>query len=93
MLDRQDSSSKSRANEESEPRAGCTSASKCQLLGCVQLFAVLCPWDSPDKNTGVDSRLLPQGIFPTQGSNLGLLHCRRILHPLSHQKNPSHISD
>ena len=54
------------------------------------LLAVLCPWESADKNTGVDSRLLPQGIFLTQGSNLGLLHCRQILYPLSHQKNPPH---
>ena len=37
------------------------------------------------KNTGVGSpSLLPQ-IFPTQESNLGLLHCRRILYQLSYQ--------
>ena len=35
----------------------------------------LCPWDSPGKNTGVDCHAL-QGIFPTQGSNPSLLHCR-----------------
>ena len=35
---------------------------------------LLCPWDSPDQNTGVDYHFLLQGIFPTQGSNLGLLH-------------------
>ena len=34
----------------------------------------LCPWDSPVKNTGVDFHALFQGIFPTQGSNLHLLH-------------------
>ena len=33
-------------------------------------------WDSPGKNTGVGSHTLLQGIFPTQGLNLGLLHCR-----------------
>ena len=33
------------------------------------------PWDSPDKNTGVDCHFLLQGIFPTQGSNQDLLHC------------------
>ena len=33
----------------------------------------LCPWDSPDKNTGVGCQALLQGIFPTQGSNPGLL--------------------
>ena len=34
---------------------------------------LLCPWDSPGKNPGVDSHSLLQGIFPTQGLNLGLL--------------------
>ena len=34
----------------------------------------LCPWDSPGKNTGVGCHFLLQGIFPTQGSNLRLLH-------------------
>ena len=40
----------------------------------------LCPWDSPGKSKGGWSRVpsLLQGIFPTQGSNLGLLHCRQI---------------
>ena len=38
-----------------------------------------CPWNSPSNNTGVDSHSLLQGIFLTQGSNLGLLHCRRTL--------------
>ena len=40
----------------------------------------LCPWDSPGKNTGVDCYSLLQGIFPTQGSNPGLLQCRQILY-------------
>ena len=31
---------------------------------------LLCPWDSPSKNTGVGSHSLLQGIFPIQGSNL-----------------------
>ena len=35
---------------------------------------LLCPWDSPGKHTGVDCHFLLQGIFPTQGSNPGLLH-------------------
>ena len=44
------------------------------------------PWNSPGKNTGVGCHTLSQGIFLTQeGSNLGLLHCRRILYRLSHQ--------
>ena len=36
----------------------------------------------------VGSLSLLQGIFPTQGSNSGLLHCRRILYQLSHQGSP-----
>ena len=35
--------------------------------------------NSLGKNTGVGFHALLQGIFPTQGSNLGLPHCRRIL--------------
>ena len=35
---------------------------------------LLCPWDSPGKNTGVGCHFLLQGIFPTQGLNLRLLH-------------------
>ena len=35
--------------------------------------------DSPGKNTGVGCHALLQGIFPTQGSNPCLLHCRQIL--------------
>ena len=46
------------------------------------------PGDSPGKNTGVGCHFLLQGIFPTQGSNLGLLHYRQILYYLSHQRNP-----
>ena len=41
--------------------------------------------DSPGKNTGEGCHFLLQGIFPTQASNLGLLHCRQILYQLSHQ--------
>ena len=37
------------------------------------------------KNTGMSSLSLLQGIFPTQGSNPDLPHCRRILYQLSHQ--------
>ena len=42
-------------------------------------------WNSPGQDTGVGSLSLLQGIFLTQGSNPGLLHCRRILYQLSHQ--------
>ena len=46
------------------------------------------PWNSPDQNTGVGSLSLLQGIFPTQGSNPGLWHCRHILYQLSHKGSP-----
>ena len=46
------------------------------------------PWNSPADNTGVGSLPLLQGIFPTQGSNPGLLHCRWIIYQLSHQGSP-----
>ena len=46
----------------------------------LQPARLLCPWDSPGKNTGVGSHSLLQRIFPTQGSNLGLLYCRQILY-------------
>ena len=49
--------------------------------------------DSPGKNTGVGCHALLQGIFPTQGSNPGLLHYRWILYCLSHQGSPSKVSD
>ena len=44
--------------------------------------------DSPGKNTGEGCHVLLQGIFPTQGSNPGLPHCRQILYCLSHQESP-----
>ena len=47
---------------------------------------LLCPWDSPGKNTGVGCHALLQGIFPTQGSNPGLPHCKRILYQLKEAK-------
>ena len=45
---------------------------------------LLCPWNSPGKHTGVGCHFLLQGIFPTQGSNLGLLQWGQILYHLSH---------
>ena len=58
---------------------------KWKLLSCVRLFVT--SW-SPGQNTGVGSCSLLQGIFPTQGSNPGLLHCRQTLYQLSHQGSP-----
>ena len=38
---------------------------------------------------GVGCHSLLQGIFPTQGSNLGLSHCRQNIYHLNHQESPS----
>ena len=50
---------------------------------------LLCPQDSPGKNTGMGSHPLLQRIFPTQGSDLDLLHFRQILCHLSNQGSQS----
>ena len=50
------------------------------------------PWNSPGQDTGVGSRSLLQGIFPTQGSNPHLPHCRWILYQLSHQGTKREIA-
>ena len=73
---------------------------KCQSLSRVQLIEplwtvyparLLHSWNSPGKNTEVGGCSLLQGIFLTQGSNPGLLHCRQILYHLSHQGNPNKL--
>ena len=46
------------------------------------------PWNAPGQYTGVGNLFLLQGIFPIQGSNPGLPHCRRILYQLSHKGSP-----
>ena len=46
------------------------------------------PWNSSGQNTGVGSLALLQDVFPTQGSNPGLPHCRWILYQLSHKGSP-----
>ena len=55
----------------------------------LQPTRLFCPWNSPDKNTGVGSHSLLQGIFLTQGSDPGLPRCRQILYCLSHQGSPA----
>ena len=66
-------------------------------LSCVRLFVTPTDYtlsgssvhgDSPGKNTGVGCHALLQGIFPTQGSNPGLPHCRQILYQLSNKGSP-----
>ena len=54
----------------------------------LQPATLLCQWDSPSKNTGVSCYVLLQGVFPTQGSNLGLPHGRWILYQMSYKGSP-----
>ena len=64
---------------------------KVNSLSCVNSLrprGILRPWDSPSKNTGVGCHFFLQGVFLTQGSNLGLPHCGQILYCLSHQGSP-----
>ena len=55
---------------------------------CSSPGSCLCPWNSPDKNTGVGCHSLLQGIFLTQGSIPGLPHCRQILYRLRGPSKP-----
>ena len=62
---------------------GCLATKSCPIFlrpHGLQPARLHCPWDFPGKNTGVSCKSLLQGIFPTQGSNLCLLHCRQILY-------------
>ena len=49
----------------------------CDPMDC-SLPWLLCPWNSPGKNTGMDCHSLLQGIFMAQGLNPGFLHCREF---------------
>ena len=53
---------------------------------------LLCLWNSPGKNTGVSCCSLLHGVFLTQGSNPGLLHCRQILYHLSYEGSFKRLS-
>ena len=53
-----------------------------------QSCRTLQPWNSPGQNTGVGGLSLLQEIFPTQGLNPGLPHCRQILYQLSYLGSP-----
>ena len=63
------------------------SRGKWKSLSHVQLFATPrnSPWNSVGQNTRVGSLSLLQGVFPIQGSNPVLPHCRQIFYQLSHQ--------
>ena len=62
----------------------CESESCTVLSDSLQPHGLYSPWNSPGQNTGVGSCSLLQGIFPTQGLNPGLLHCKWILYQLSY---------
>ena len=74
----------------------CAVISHSFMFDSLQPHWLLCPWptrlpvhgDSPGKNTGVSCHALLQRIFPTQGSNPGLPHCRWIFYRQSHQGSP-----
>ena len=64
-------------------RSNIVTNSTCAYVSCWILSdslqpRLLCPWNSPGKNTGVVCHSLLQRIFSTQGSNLSLPHCRQI---------------
>ena len=64
------------------------SSSRSVLSNYLRPHGLYSPWNSPGQNTGVGSLSFLQGIFPTQGSNPGLPHCRQILYQLSHKGSP-----
>ena len=68
---------------------------KWKSLSCDSLWphGLSSPWNSPGQNTGVGSLSLLQGIFPTQGPNPGLPHCRWIPYQLSHKRNPGNTPE
>ena len=62
-------------SHQGSPWVQCVCESHSVVSDSLRLYS---PWDSPGQNTGVSSRSLLQGIFPSQGSNPGLLHCRWV---------------
>ena len=68
----------------------CQPFSQVKLSAALWIIACQAPLsvNSPGKNTGVSNHSFLQGMFPTQGSNSGLLHCRWIPYHLSHQRSP-----
>ena len=65
-------------------------AKSCPTLATPWIVACQAPLSMrfSSKNTGLGCHFLLQGIFPTQESNLGLLHCRQILSQLSYKGSP-----
>ena len=67
------------------------SQSRSVVSDCLRPQGLYSPWSSPGQNTGVRSLFLLQGIFPTQGSNQDLPHCRQVLYQLSCVGNQCHL--
>ena len=61
---------------QSEQKVKVSAAQSCLNFATPWSTKLLCPWDSPGKNTRVGCHFLLQGIIRTQGSNPGLLHWR-----------------
>ena len=61
------------------------SESRSVMSDSLQPHRLSSPWNPPGQNIGVGSFSLLQGIFPTQGLNPSLPHCRQTLYCLSHQ--------
>ena len=68
-------------------RVSCSVMSNSLWLHGLQPTRLFQPCNFPGKNTSVGCHFLLQGIFLTQGLNLGLLHCSHIFYSLSHQGN------
>ena len=64
---------------------GTISENRSTTPNSLQPQGLYAPWNSPGQNTGVGNLSLLQEIFPTQGSNPGLPHCRWILYQLSYK--------
>ena len=64
------------------------SESRSVVSDSLRLHGLYSPWRFPGQNIGVGSLALLQEIFPTQGLNRGLPHCRRILYLLSYKGSP-----
>ena len=65
--------------------SGCLGESESHSIVSNSLRPHGSPWNSPGQNTGVGDFSLLQEIFPAQGLDQGLPHCRQILYCLSHQ--------
>ena len=63
------------------------------VSGSLRPHGLCRPWNSPGQNIGMGSLSLFQGIFPNQGSNSGLPHCRQILYQLNHQGSEEELKN